>query len=201
MCTLALMQRALAAARAADARGGGTASSDAAAPGGDVRMPRRLVAMAGVYDIAKVRCAGGLLWLTWQGLVLGRTKCLHGGAECLTASATRCQPPRPPVVPQHYEYEEGKLAAVQRSTTPLDIAASLRLAAGLDRRGRSCRCLAAFASAVHRRPRRQRMPSMLCLLCPAGRGVHKLSTMERAVGGPQGFADNSPAVILAAALR
>lgn len=63
MCTLALMQRALAAAREADAAGGsaGENGGEVAAPGGDVRMPRRLVAIAGVYDIAKVRRGHGML--------------------------------------------------------------------------------------------------------------------------------------------
>jgi hypothetical protein len=40
------------------------------------------------------------------------------------------------------------------------------------------------------------------LVCmAAGRGVHKLSTMERAIGGPAAFPAHSPAVILANALR
>ncbi|EFN56733.1 hypothetical protein CHLNCDRAFT_144155 [Chlorella variabilis] len=112
MCTMALLHRALAASKAAggsppprpppaaqpgqqplpqpppDAEAGGEAAAYA-----DHRMPQRLVAIAGVYDIAK-----------------------------------------------HYEYEEA-------------------------------------------------------------RHVHKLSTMERAVGGPHLFPRNSPAVILANALR
>lgn len=35
----------------------------------------------------------------------------------------------------------------------------------------------------------------------AARHVHKLSTMERAIGGPERFPEQSPAVILANALR